>query len=321
MRAAVCEELGKPLVVKETPDPEPTADQVRIRVEAAGVNFPDTLIVEGKYQFKPPVPFSPGGEVAGVVDAIGADVKGVSVGDRVIAFTIYGGFSEAVCVDHRAIVPMPKDLDFVTAAGLVLAHGTTIHALVDRADLKQGETLLVLGAAGGVGLAAVQIGKALGAKVIAAASSEDKLATCREHGADETINYSTEDLKERVKELTGGNGADVVYDPVGGDLSEQALRATAWEGRFLVIGFPAGIPAIPLNLVLLKGCQLMGVFWGQFAARDPKRNSDNIARLLRWVADGTFKPLVSETFKLEEANEALATLRDRKAQGKLVLVP
>jgi NADPH:quinone reductase len=319
MRAVLCEQLGAPLAVREVPTPEPGPGQVRINVKAAGVNFPDTLIVEGKYQFKPDLPFSPGGEVAGVVDALGEGVSSVSVGDRVIAFTIYGGFAEAVCVDARALVPMPDQLDFETAAGLVLASGTTLHALKDRANLQPGETLLVLGAAGGVGLAAVSIGKAMGATVIAAASSQDKLATCRKHGADETIDYSSEDLKERVKALTGGNGANVVYDPVGGDYAEAALRATAWEGRYLVVGFPAGIPSIPLNLVLLKGCSLMGVFWGQFAARNPKANADNVAQLLRWVADGTITPLVSKVFPLEQASDALQELRERKAQGKLVL--
>lgn len=319
MRAVMCEQLGKPLEVRNVPTPEPGPGQVRVAVRAAGVNFPDTLIVEGKYQFKPDLPFSPGGEVAGVVDALGEGVTDVALGDRVIAFTVFGGFAEAVVVDARALVPMPDGLDFETAAGLILASGTTLHALKDRAQLKAGETLLVLGAAGGVGLAAVEIGKAMGARVIAAASSEEKLATCRKHGADETINYVTEDLKERVKQLTGGNGADVVYDPVGGDHAEAALRATAWEGRFLVIGFPAGIPSIPLNLVLLKGCSIMGVFWGQFAARDPKRNGANIAQLLAWVADGTLAPMVSKTFPLERAGDALDELRERRAQGKLIL--
>ncbi|MFP5224821.1 MAG: NADPH:quinone oxidoreductase family protein [Actinomycetota bacterium] len=320
MRAVMCTELGAPLTVGEVPDPQPQAGQVRVAVKAAGVNFPDTLIVQGKYQFKPDLPFSPGGEVAGVVDAIGPDVQGVKVGDRVIAFTVYGGFAEAVCVDARALVPMPDDLDFVTAGGLVLAYGTTIHALSDRARLKEGETLLVLGAAGGVGLSAVEIGKAMGARVIAAASSPEKLATCTEHGADETIDYSKEDLKARVKELTGGNGADVIYDPVGGDFAEPALRSIAWEGRYLVVGFAAGeIPEIPLNLALLKGCQIVGVFWGAFAARDPKGNASNIAKLLGWVRDGTIKPLVSATYPLEEATEALRQISERRAQGKIVL--
>jgi len=319
MRAVLCEALGAPLVVRDVPTPEPAPGQVRVAVRAAGVNFPDTLIVEGKYQFKPDLPFSPGGEVAGVIDALGDGVTNVAIGDRVIAFTVYGGFAEAVCVDARALVPMPDPLDFETAAGLVLASGTTLHALKDRADLQPEETLLVLGAAGGVGLAAVGIGKAMGARVIAAASSDEKLATCRKHGADETINYATEDLKERVKQLTGGNGVNVVYDPVGGDYAEAALRATAWEGRYLVVGFPAGIPSIPLNLVLLKGCSVMGVFWGQFAARDPKRNAANVAQLLGWVADGTVAPMVSQTFPLERASDALAELRERRAQGKLVL--
>jgi NADPH:quinone reductase len=320
MRAVMCTELGAPLTVSEVPDPQPQPGQVRVAVKAAGVNFPDTLIVQGKYQFKPDLPFSPGGEVAGVIDALGDGVKGVNIGDRVIAFTVYGGFAEKVCVDANALVPMPDDLDFVTAGGLVLAYGTTIHALSDRARLQEGETLLVLGAAGGVGLSAVEIGKAMGARVIAAASSPEKLATCVEHGANETIDYSKEDLKTRVKELTGGKGVDVIYDPVGGDFAEPALRSIAWEGRYLVVGFAAGeIPEIPLNLALLKGCQIVGVFWGAFAARDPKGNAANISKLLGWVKDGTLKPLVSATYPLEEATEALRQISERKAQGKIVL--
>lgn len=320
MRAVLCKALGAPLVVEEIMTPEPGPGQVRVAVRAAGVNFPDTLIVEGKYQFKPDLPFSPGGEVAGVVEALGEGVTNVAVGDRVIAFTIFGGFAEAVCVDARALVPMPDDLPFEIAGGLVLAYGTTLHALRDRADLQSGETLLVLGAAGGVGLSAVEIGKAMGARVIAAASSDAKLATCREHGADLTINYATEDLKSRIKELTDGQGADVIYDPVGGDFAEPALRSIAWEGRYLVVGFAAGdIPSIPLNLALLKGCQIVGVFWGQFAARDPQRNAANVGQLLAWVADGTVTPLVSKTFPLTEASAALDEIRSRRAQGKIVL--
>lgn len=321
MRAVLCKSIGEPLVVEDVPTPEPGSGQVRVAVRAAGVNFPDTLIVEGRYQFKPPLPFSPGGEIAGIVDAIGPEVTGVAIGDRVIAFTVFGGFAEAVCVDHRAIVPMPDDLAFEIGGGLVLAYGTTMHALADRAQLQKGETLLVLGAAGGVGLSAVEIGKAMGARVIAAASNDEKLATCTEHGADAVINYAREDLKQRVKELTDGRGADVIYDPVGGDLAEPALRAIAWEGRYLVIGFAAGdIPKIPLNLPLLKGCAVVGVFWGQFAAREPKRNAENIRQLLGWVADGTLRPLVSKTYPLEQAADALEDIRARRAQGKLVLL-
>lgn len=320
MKAVLCKALGAPLVVEEIMTPEPGPGQVRVAVRAAGVNFPDTLIVQGKYQFKPDLPFSPGGEVSGVVEALGEGVTGVAIGDRVIAFTIFGGFAEAVCVDARALVPMPDSLPFDIAGGLVLAYGTTIHALRDRAALQPGETLLVLGAAGGVGLSAVEIGKAMGARVIAAASTAEKLATCVEAGADLTINYVEEDLKERVKALTDSKGADVIYDPVGGSFAEPALRSIAWEGRYLVVGFAAGdIPSIPLNLALLKGCQIVGVFWGQFAAREPKRNANNVAQVLSWVEDGTLKPLVSATYPLEQATAALEQISSRRARGKIIL--
>lgn len=320
MRAVLCTQLGEPLVVQEVPTPEPGPGEVRVAIRAAGVNFPDTLIVQGKYQFKPQLPFSPGGEVAGIVDALGEGVNDWKIGDRVIAFTVFGGFAEALCVDAGALVAMPDDLAFELAGGLVLAYATTIHALSDRAKLQPGETLLVLGASGGVGLSAVELGKAMGARVIAAASSKEKLETCLAHGADETIEYTSEDLKTRVKELTGGAGVDVIYDPVGGRSAEVALRSIAWEGRYLVVGFASGeIPSIPLNIALLKGCQIVGVFWGAFAARDPKGNAENVARVLDWVRDGTITPLVSATYPLERASEALEHIRQRRARGKIVL--
>ncbi len=275
MRAVICKEYGPPesLVIEDLESLTPGPGQVVVGVKACGVNFPDTLIIEGKYQFKPPLPFSPGGEVAGTVQAIGEGVEGVTIGDRVIAFTGWGGFAEEVLVEAKALIPIPEPMDFATASAFVMVYGTSHYALKDRARLQPGETLLVLGAAGGVGLAAVELGKAMGAHVIAAASSDEKLAVCREHGADQCINYSSEDLKERIKTLTAGKGADVIYDPVGGPYSEAALRGIAWEGRYLVIGFAAGdIPRIPLNLTLLKGCSIVGVFWGTFTSRNPQRN-------------------------------------------------
>ncbi|MGH2480102.1 MAG: NADPH:quinone oxidoreductase family protein, partial [Ktedonobacteraceae bacterium] len=267
MKAVLCKAYGPPesLVIQEIEALKPGPGLVVIDVKACGINFPDTLIIEGKYQFKPDMPFSPGGEVAGVVKEIGEGVKGVKVGDRVIAFTGWGGFAEEVLVEAAKLIPIPERMDFATASAFVMVYGTSHYALKDRARIKPGETLLVLGAAGGVGLAAVELCKVMGAHVIAAASSEEKLAICREHGADECINYTTEDLKERIKTLTAGKGVDVVYDPVGGNYSEAALRGLAWEGRHLVIGFAAGdIPRIPLNLSLLKGASIVGVFWGSF---------------------------------------------------------
>jgi NADPH2:quinone reductase len=249
-------------------------------------------------------------------------VRGIQVGDRVLASTGWGGFAEEVAVDAARVVAIPDAMDFVSASAFLFTYGTSHYALKDRAQLRAGETLLVLGAAGGVGLAAVELGKVMGARVIAAASTDDKLAVCKEHGADEGINYAREDLKERIKALTGGAGADVVYDPVGGDYAEQALRATAWEGRFLVIGFAAGdIPKIPLNLVLLKGCQIVGVFWGAFTGRDPARNRANVDELLRWYGEGRVRPHVSATYPFERAAEALRALAERRVKGKVVLVP
>jgi NADPH2:quinone reductase len=320
----VCKEFGPPerLVIEDLPSPSPGPRQVVVDVRACGVNFPDVLLIQDKYQFKPPLPFSPGGEVAGVISAVGAAVTGLVPGARVLASTGWGGFAEEVAVDADRVVPIPDAMDFVTASAFLFTYGTSHYALKDRAHLAAGETLLVLGAAGGVGLAAVELGKLMGARVIAAASTDDKLAVCREHGADATINYGAEDLKERVKDLTGGAGADVVYDPVGGALAEQALRATAWEGRFLVIGFAAGeIPRIPLNLVLLKGCQVVGVFWGAFTGREPARNRANIDELLRWYAEGRLRPHVSATYPFERVAEALNALAERRVKGKVVLVP
>jgi NADPH2:quinone reductase len=324
MRAVICKEFGPPsaLVVEDVPEPEAGRGQVVIDVHACAVNFPDVLIIQDKYQFKPGLPFSPGGEVSGVVRALGPDVEArVKVGDRVIASTGWNGMTEQVAVGAGALIPVPDNVELIAASGLLTTYGTTHYALKDRAKLEPGETLLVLGAAGGVGLAAVELGRAMGARVIAAASSEEKLALCRERGADATINYATEDLKTRTKELTDGHGVDVVYDPVGGEYSEQALRAIAWEGRFLVIGFAAGdIPRIPLNLALLKSCDIVGVFWGAFTMREPDKNRANIAELLQMWADGRISLYVSERFPLERGAEAIAHLADRKAKGKVVVV-
>lgn len=324
MKAVLCRQHGLPetLELAELPSPEPGPKQVVITVKAAGVNFPDTLIIQNKYQFKPELPFSPGGEVAGVVKAVGAEVKGYEVGQRVIAFTGWGGFAEEVVADAIKLMPIPPGVPDDIAASFVMTYGTSYHALKDRAHLKAGETLLVLGAAGGVGLAAVELGKAMGAKVIAAASSDDKLAVCREHGADETINYATEDLRERLKAITEGKGVDVVYDPVGGSYSEPALRSMAWEGRFLVVGFANGeIPKIPLNLTLLKGCAIVGVFWGEFVRRQPKDNAAELMELVGMMQKGTIKPLISARYPLADASKALQSVMDRKVTGKVVLVP
>jgi NADPH:quinone reductase len=324
MRAVRCHELSGPkaLRVDEVPSPTPVAGEVLIEVRAAGVNFPDVLLSYGKYQFKPEPPFIPGGEVAGVVQAVGAGVTSVAPGDRVCATMTNGAFAEQITVSDAAVVKLPNAVTFEVGAATVLTYGTTIHALVDRAALQPGETLLVLGAAGGVGTAAIELGKVLGARVIAAASSDEKIAYCKERGADEGIVYTREDLKERAKALTHGNGANVVYDPVGGTYSDAALRSIAWEGRYLVVGFAAGeIPKIPLNLVLLKGCQVVGVFWGSFAMRESSRNRANVKRVLDWVADGKLRPHVDAVMKFDEAGAALERLERREVKGKLVLVP
>jgi NADPH:quinone reductase len=324
MRAVVCKSYGPPeqLVVEELPSPVAAAGQAVVAVKACGVNFPDTLIIEGKYQFRPEPPFTPGGEAAGVVTSVGPGVTVVKPGDRVIALLPWGGYATEVAVEATRLVPIPDGVDFAPAAATLTTYGTTLHAFADRAQLQAGETVLVLGAAGGVGLAAVQLGKLMGARVIAAASSPGKLQRCRDAGADETIDYATEDLKERVKQLTKGVGVDVVYDPVGGKYSEQALRATAWNGRLLVIGFAAGeIPKIPLNLTLLKGASIVGVFWGQFLMKNPAQANAQFKQLLQWVAEGKLAPHVHAALPLAQAATAMRTLLDRKVQGKIVLVP
>ena len=324
MRAVLCKELGPPesLVVENVPSPDMGPKQVLIKVGGCGVNFPDTLIIQGKYQHKPDLPFSPGGEVAGEIIKVGADVADVKVGDRVIAMCGWGGFAEEVAIDADRVFAIPDAMDFVTASAFVLTYGTSYHALKQRAQLQPGETLLVLGAAGGVGLAAVELGKAMGAKVIAAASTAEKLALAKEHGADELINYTEVDLKETLKTMTGGKGVDVVYDPVGGDLLEQAVRATAWYGRVLVIGFASGsIPKLPVNLTLLKGCSVVGVFWGTFTRKQPEDSQQNNRELLQMYLDGKLKPHVSAQFPLEKAADALYMLQNRQAKGKVVVVP
>ncbi|MBS3960410.1 MAG: NADPH:quinone oxidoreductase family protein [Sandarakinorhabdus sp.] len=322
MKALVCVEHGPPekLVVQDLPMPEPGRGEIRITMKAAGVNFPDVLIIQNLYQFKPPLPFSPGGEASGIVDAVGEGVTRFKVGDKVIAMIGNGAFREYFLADEARVIPMADDMPFDVAAGFTMTYGTSHHALKQRAALQPGETLLVLGAAGGVGLTAVELGKLMGAKVIAAASSDEKLALCREYGADEVINYSTEDLKERVKHLTRGKGADVIYDPVGDRYAEPAFRSIAWNGRYLVIGFAAGeIPKLPLNLPLIKGASIVGVFWGAFTAQEPKLHAQNMAELLQWFAEGKLKPHVSAHLPLERGGEAIRMLMDRKARGKVIL--
>lgn len=324
MKAVLCKQLGPPdsLVVENVPSLVPGKGQVVVSVKAAGVNFPDTLIIQGKYQFKPEPPFSPGGEVAGVVKIVGEGVTGWKPGDRVIAAATWGGFAEELLTDADRLIPLVDKMDFVPASAFILTYGTSYHALKDRAQLKPGETLLVLGASGGVGLAAVQIGKAMGARVIAAASSDAKLQVCRENGADEVINYASEDLRTRIKALTAGKGVDVVYDPVGGPYSEPALRDMAWNGRFLVVGFAAGdIPKIALNLALLKGCSIVGVFWGAFTKNEAARNRANNAELMQLYLDGKVKPHIHATYPLERATEALNEVMNKRVSGKVVLVP
>jgi NADPH2:quinone reductase len=322
MKAVLCKEFGPPesLVLEEVDEPVAGDEQVVVDVKACAVNFPDVLIIQNLYQFKPPLPFSPGAEIAGVVSAVGPGVDHVSIGDRVFASTGWGGLAEKLAVRADSLIPIPDGIEFGPASSFLYAYGTSHYALKDRARLEPGESLLVLGAAGGVGLAALELGALMGATVIAAASSDDKLELCREYGAAKTINYATEDLKTRIREITNGAGADVVYDPVGGPYSEPALRATAWEGRFLVIGFAAGdIPAIPLNLTLLKGCEIVGVFWGSFVMRDPEHHRRNVDELVGWWRDGKLRPHVSSTYPLERAAEAIRELADRKAKGKVVV--
>lgn len=322
MKAVLCKAFGpaETLVLEEIASPEAKKNEVLLQVHAAGVNFPDTLIIEGKYQFKPPFPFSPGGEASGVVTAVGEKVIHLKVGDRVMALTGWGSFAEEVAVPGYNAMPIPASMDFASAAAFGMTYGTSMHALKQRGNLQPGETLLVLGASGGVGLAAVEIGKAMGAKVIAAASSAEKLEVAKAAGADELINYSESNLKDEVKRLTGGQGADVIYDPVGGDLFDAAIRSIAWNGRLLVVGFASGrIPELPVNLTLLKGAAVVGVFWGSFAQRQPQDNAANFQQLFAWHAEGKLKPLVSQTFPLAQAAEAINTLGQRKAVGKVVV--
>jgi NADPH2:quinone reductase len=324
MKALICREYGPPenLSVQDMPDLQPGAGEVVVRVRAAGVNFPDALIVQNLYQFKPTPPFSPGGETAGEVLAIGEGVTRVKVGDRVIALTIWGGFAEQVLAKQQQVIPMPEGLSFEVAGSLLLTYGTCLHALRDRAQLQPGQTVLVLGAAGGIGIATIELAKALGARVIAAASTAEKLATCRAQGADEVINYREQNLRDELKRLTGGRGVDVVMDPVGGDYAEQALRSMAWRGRYLVVGFTDGqIPRLPLNLVLLMGCAIVGVFWGDFIQREPQAAQVDLRDLIQMLAKGQIKPLISGRYSLQQAPQAILELSQRRAQGKLIVLP
>ena len=329
MKAVLCKQYGPPdsLVIEDLPSPKPGEGQVLISVKAAGVNYPDVLIIQNKYQFKPPLPFSPGGEVAGIVKEVGAGVTNVKVGDRVIGSTGWGGFAEEALAPAARCIPFPSNMDFAEASAFVMTYGTSHHALKDRAQIKPGESLLVLGAAGGVGLSAVELGKVMGARVIAAASSQEKIDVCLKHGAEAGIVYpegpldrdAQKKLSDEFKKVVGGDGANVIYDGVGGTYAEPALRSIAWEGRYLVIGFPAGIPSIPLNLTLLKGCQVVGVFWGAFTAREPKRNQANLHELMDWVSKGKLKPYVSKRYPMANAAQALKDMEARKVTGKVVL--
>ena len=322
MKAVLCKRHGPPdtLTFEELPSPRPGPGEVVVSMKAASVNFPDVLIIQNKYQVKPPLPFSPGSELAGVIKEVGSEVSAFRPGDRVIAFTTYGAFAEEVKTEAGRLIPLPEGMDFTTGAAFILTYGTSDHALRDRGALKAGETLLVLGAAGGVGLAAIDIGKALGAHVIACASSDDKLAVCASHGADAGINYSSEDLREAIKRLTDGRGVDVVYDAVGGPYTEPAFRSLAWRGRLLVVGFAAGdIPKLPLNLPLLKGASAVGVFWGDFTRREPGAFADSVRQLGQWFRDGKLHPHVSQTLPLRDAAKALELMAARQVKGKLVL--
>lgn len=322
MKAWTCRSFGPPetLTLEELPDPKVSSRSVLVTVRAAGLNFPDSLIVEGKYQFKPPFPFSPGGEVAGVVEAVGDKVSAVKPGDRVMALTGWGGFAEKIAVAENNLIPVPEGISDVDAAGFTMIYGTSMYALKQRGRLEAGQTLLVLGAGGGVGKAAVEIGKALGARVIAAASSEEKLAVARQAGADECINYREENLKDVLKTLTKGQGVDVAYDPVGGEQAELALRSMGWDGRYLVVGFASGdIPRFAANLTLLKSCQIVGVFWGAFAQRFPEENQANFGQLLAWVREGKINPAVSRVYGFEEVPVAIADIGQRRLSGKAVV--
>ena len=329
MRALLSHQPGGPatLRLEEVPEPQPGPGELLVRVHAAAINFPDVLIIEDRYQLKPPRPFAPGGEIAGEIEAVGDGVHGWSVGDRIVAVTGFGGLAEKIVVPARSAFRLPDERSFEEGSALLLTYATSIHALLDRGHLKAGQTLLVLGAAGGVGLAAVELGKAYGARVIAAVSSEQKAEAARQAGADAAVVYpqgpfDNEGLKalsQMFKEAVGPAGADVIFDPVGGDYTEAALRSIAWEGRFLVVGFPAGIARLPLNLTLLKSCDVCGVFWGAFAARDPNRNAEHVATLFDLWAQGKIAPVISETYPLERAGEALAAIAGRRVLGKRVV--
>ena len=322
MKALVCKEFGpaKNLKVEEMNEPIPNADEVCIKVHAAGVNFPDILMVEGKYQVKPAFPFAPGAEAAGEIISIGENITKYKIGQRVIAMTGHGAFAEIVKASEKKIIPLNDNVDFETASILPMVYGTSAHALIQRGKLKKGETLLVHGAAGGVGLAAVEIGKAMGARVIATASTDEKCQVAREHGADETINYSNGQFKEIVKSMTDGKGADVIYDPVGGDVFDQSLRCIAWEGRLLVVGFTSGrIPSAPANLALLKSCDIVGVFWGAFVERTPHMNLENFEKLYKWIDEGFIKPRISMKVSLENTLDAMQAIADRKIIGKAIV--
>jgi NADPH2:quinone reductase len=323
MKAVLCKQYGPPesLTFEELPSPHAGPGEAVVSVKAASVNFPDILIIQNKYQFKPPLPFSPGSELAGVVKEVGEGVAGFKPGDKVIAFTTYGAFAEEAKTEAGRLLPMPDGMDFPSAAAFLLTYATSDHALRDRGALQAGETLLVLGAAGGVGLAAIEIGKALGARVIACASSAEKLEVCRQHGADEGIDYTAQDLRERIKALTDGRGVDVVYDPVGGHYTEPAFRSLAWRGRLLVVGFAAGdIPKLPLNLALLKGASIVGVFWGDYSRREPKANAAMMGELAQWYAQGKVKPVIDRTMPMADLKAAYAHMGSRGVKGKLVMV-
>lgn len=323
MQAWICNELSGPdaLTWQDAPSREPGPGEVRVAIKAASLNFPDLLIVQGKYQMKPALPFVPGAEFAGVVDAVGEGVSHLSVGTPVAGFGGTGGFGTHTVTAAAKLMPLPPTFSFEDAAAFLCTYGTTYHGLIDRGALKAGETVLVLGAAGGVGTAAIQIAKAAGAKVIAAASTDEKCALCKELGADATINYTTQNLRDELKTLTDGKGPDVIYDPVGGDFTEAAFRSIAWRGRLLVVGFANGtIPAIPLNLALLKGASIMGVFWGEFARREPHNNAASLMALATWYAEGKIKPLIEHKLPMSQLKEAFALMGTRQVRGKVVLV-
>jgi len=324
MKAMLCTRLGGPddLELGDVPDPVAGPGEVVVRVAAAALNFFDTLIIAGKYQTKPELPFSPAAEFAGTVESLGPGVSAVALGDRVAGYVSYGAARERIAVPAQNLIKLPADLDLERAAGIIVTYGTSYYALKDRAGLKAGETLAVLGASGGVGLAAVELGKIMGARVIACASSDNKLAFARQHGADHVINYATENLRDGLRRLGGERGIDVVYDPVGGAHAEAALRSLGWEGRFLVVGFAAGeIPKLPLNLVLLKSCDVRGIFWGSWIAREPAAHRANTAELFAWCAAGKLSAHVHATYPLEQAAAALHALADRQAMGKVILRP